>query len=171
MRSSIYSSSHITIKCSVTLLQNGVSEIGRRSSSVSGLATLPIGVTYSNFQCSGHSNDLVILLMIFLSGAASSIENYFIRLLGRSPGTPDFGFFADFIFCQTSSSLTVGEGAVSEFNLTWTLAGSKPVSSGGKELLISAKWSAILSADCRAVRFSEECPGKVKLFESVQSPG
>ena len=117
MRSSIYSSSHITIKCSVTLLLNGVSEIGRRSSSVSGLATLPIGVTYSNFQCSGHSNNLVILLMIFLSGAASSIENSFIRLLGRSPGTPDFGFFADFIFFHTSSSLTVGEEQCQ--NSTW----------------------------------------------------
>ena len=107
----------MTTKCSVTLLKNGVSEIGLRSSSVSGRGIFPIAVTNSIFHCDGHSKVSRILLIIVDTGVASSGANSEINVLGMSPGTPDFGFFADSILQYTSYSLTVGVASIL-FNFT-----------------------------------------------------
>ena len=81
------------MKFSVTLLKKLVNEIGLKSSSDSGLEIFPIGVTYSDFQCEGHSADWKILFKIVFRGPASSSENSFVIVRGRSPGTPDLGFW------------------------------------------------------------------------------
>ena len=135
----MYSRSQRTTKCSVTLLQKGVSEIWRRSSSDSGLVVFPMGVTYSNFHCWGHSAVFTMLFIIISRGEASSTENSLTKLLGSSPGTPDYGFLAALIFSQTSNSLKVGGLEVSVFSLFSTLSDSKSMFRGGKLLLIPAK--------------------------------
>ena len=101
MQSLTISSNHITTKCSVTLLKNGVSDIGLKSSSDIGIGILLIGVTHSCFHCAGHSPVLTILLIILFIGVASSGENSFVIRRGRSPGTPECGFFAHLIFSNT----------------------------------------------------------------------
>ena len=58
--------------CSVTLLKNGVSDMGRRSSSLSGTVTFAIGVTHSIFHWSGHSPDCNMLLTRLQIGVKSS---------------------------------------------------------------------------------------------------
>ena len=80
------------MKCSVTLLKNAVNEMGRRSSSVSGIGILPIGTMCSIFHWLGHSPVLEILLMIQLTGLPNSGANSWVSCLGRSLGTPDLGF-------------------------------------------------------------------------------
>ena len=145
---SMCSNSHATTKCSVTLLKNAVSEIGLKSSSVSGCATLPIGVTNSFFQCVGHVAVSTILLIILWRGGASSTENSFVICCGKSDGTPDRGFLALSIFLKVSSTLTTGGGVISVLSLVWTREGNEQKLRGGKVLLISEKWLAITSADC-----------------------
>ena len=148
------SRSHITMKCSVTLLKKLVKEMGLRSSSDSGVGILPIGVTYSDFQCEGHSADWKILFNIIFRVPASSLENSFVIVRGKSPGTPDLGFLAMLILSRVSCTVITGGSGKFSFNFLWTRSGRRPISSGWYSWLISEKWSAIFSADCRLVRFS-----------------
>ena len=71
----IKSISHITTKCSVTLLKKEVKDIGLRSSSVSGNGTLLVGTMCSNFHGLGHSPELAMLFMILVTGWANSGAN------------------------------------------------------------------------------------------------
>lgn len=100
--------SHITTKDSVTLLKNGVNDIGRRSSSDSGIGTFPIGTTCSSFHWLGHSPVVEILFINLPTGLASSGPNSWIICLGRSFGTPDLGFLAALSFLYASKSLISG---------------------------------------------------------------
>ena len=92
------SSSHMTRNCSMTLERNEVNPIGLRSSSVAGCWIFPNGVTYSSFHWSGQFADCTKLFNELCTGFANSTENSFNNVLGRSPGTPDWGFLAATIF-------------------------------------------------------------------------
>jgi hypothetical protein len=63
----------------------------------SGTGILQMTVTYSSFHWAGHSQDCTILFIILEAGVASSGANSLMIVLGMSPGTPDWGFFADII--------------------------------------------------------------------------
>ena len=135
----IYCKSQSTIKCSVTLLKNGVREIGLKSFSDCGSGTFPIGVIYSFFQCFGHCPVLTILLIMLERGVANSTGNSFRILFGDSPGIPYFGFLAAQIFRQVLSVVTVGAFCRQTLSLVWTQSERFLIFSGGYWLLISAK--------------------------------
>ena len=79
--------------------------------------------------------DLRMLLIILVTGRASSGANSIVTFLGRSCWTEDLGFLADLIVKKVSYSDTSGGHSV-DFNLFCTLAGSWEVSSGLNSWLI-----------------------------------
>ena len=122
-----------------------------------------MGIWCSITHCLGYWRVFKIELYISVTGAESSTENSWMIRLGRSSGTLELGFLDLHIFLNTSYSANLGTCDKSGLeSISFIFGGNFSMLIGSYSLLIAAKWSAIMSADCWAVRLSSTCAGSEK---------
>ena len=100
--SPMYSRNHCTTKMQATLLKIYVSQIALFR--CVGILVL----VYSCNQVLGQCTVLKILFNVRHIGTDNSMPNSLLINLGKSLGTPDFGFLASLIFSRVSHSVIVG---------------------------------------------------------------